>query len=42
VLKTLFQQPGLLVDALTLAVYGFHFRRIFNAYPGKEPRFTAD
>lgn len=32
VLKTLFKQPALLVDALTLAVYGFHFRRIFNAY----------
>jgi len=35
VLKTLFRKPGLLVDALTLAVYGLHFRRIFSAYPGK-------
>ena len=40
ILKTLFQHPGFLPEALTLAVYGFHFRRIFDIYgaPGNELR----
>jgi len=31
-LKTLFKYPRLLPDAFTFAIYGFHFRKIFNKF----------
>ncbi|HUW65491.1 MAG TPA: DUF4070 domain-containing protein [Spirochaetia bacterium] len=44
ILKTLFKRPSFLVEALTLAVYGFHFRRIFNVHgtPGKRPGLSTE
>ncbi len=36
-LKTLVKYPHLLPEAITFAVYGFHFRKIFNKAPTMQP-----
>ncbi len=35
-LKTLVRRPRFLPDAITFAIYGFHFRKIFNTQPAAQ------
>jgi hypothetical protein len=37
-LKTLTKYPRFLPEAITFAIYGFHFRKIFSRFPNLQPQ----